>query len=130
MTSLPPGELAGIATTIAAAAPLDLLPPGPGRRWTKVLDTAACEAWIIAWPPGAGLPMHHHRGAAGAIHVVRGRLHERHLVAGEPVSRVLDPRHPVTMGPDHVHEVTNVDVGEAVSVHVYSPPGFEPEFVR
>jgi hypothetical protein len=128
VTALPLAELADIAATLAAAAPVDI-PPGPGRRWAKVAETETHEAWVIAWPPGAGLPMHHHGGAAGAIQMLQGELAERHLVDGTMVERVLGPGRPVTMPPDHVHQVANLDLTEAVSVHVYSPPGSQAEFI-
>jgi predicted metal-dependent enzyme (double-stranded beta helix superfamily) len=129
ITALPLEELVRIAVSIAAAAPEDLLPPGPGRRWAKAVEVDSYEAWVIAWPPGAGLPMHHHRGAAGALEVVRGRLHEQHLAEGTAVARVLAAGRVVAMPADHVHQIDNVDAVEAVSVHVYSPPGGEPEFI-
>jgi len=127
--ALPADELVRIAVSTTSLAAAADLPPGPGRRWVKLVEAPTHEAWLIAWPAGSGLPMHHHQGAAGALHVVRGRLHERHLVRGVAITRLLGAGEVVAMPPDHVHQITNADATDALSVHVYSPPGGGPEFV-
>ena len=76
------------------------------------------------------MPMHEHGGAAGALRVVAGRLYEHRLVGGESVMRWLDPaRRSVTMPVDYVHAIASLDGVEAVSIHVYSPPGRQVHFL-
>ena len=103
---------------------MHLLPLGSHRRWAQVALTRSYEAWIVAWPPGSGLPMHDHGGATGALRVVRGRLHEDRLARDGSISGWLEPiRHSVPLPVDAAHAVANLDGVEAVSIHVYSPPG-------
>jgi hypothetical protein len=45
------------------------------------------------------------------------------------VTSVLTVDHVLAMPADHVHQIDNVDAVEAVSVHVHSPPGGEPECI-
>jgi hypothetical protein len=124
LLELPSDALAEIAEQIAAEPPLHLLPPGAERRWAQVTVTRSYEAWIVAWPPGSGLPMHDHGGAAGALRVVRGRLHEDRMTGDECVSGWLEPGcHSVPLPVESAHAVANADRIEALSIHVYSPPG-------
>jgi cysteine dioxygenase type I len=114
---------AGLACSCAAALP-ELSGDG-SRRYVRLLETAAYDAWLIAWEPAADLDLHDHGGSAGAFHVVRGRLVEVHTD--------LQQRHPLEtlhlragctrqVTAERVHRVWNPGPGEALSVHVYSPP--------
>ena len=96
----------------------------PGVRRYVPLPDLGCDAWVITWPPGTGLPRHDHGGAAGAMAVVEGTLVERHARRWAPATirrRVLDTGSVVAFGPDHIHEVRNDGVVPAVSIHVYAP---------
>lgn len=119
--------LAAIAAGLALSCgeQLSELPEGGGRRFARLLQTEGYDAWLIAWDPAADLDLHDHGGSEGAFHVVQGRLVEVHTD--------LDRRHAlqtlrlragstrlVTTG--RVHRVWNPGPGEALSVHVYSPP--------
>jgi quercetin dioxygenase-like cupin family protein len=101
-----------------------MLPAGGDRRWTRLVAGSHYDAWLIAWPPGAELGMHDHRGSTAAVQVVAGVLveHHRNGDTGAIETRRLEPGRLVTLGPDHVHAVANVGAVEALSVHVYSPP--------
>jgi hypothetical protein len=122
--------LRAIADGIAGADPCALLPDGDRRRWGLVVRTPAYEAWVIAWPQGAGLAMHDHRGSRAAVSVVRGELRERFVDASRVSvqTRRLLPGVLVVLPADHIHEVANVGLIEAVSVHVYSPPCDDVDF--
>ena len=113
--------LADIAAGLAASASLDLLPGGPGLRYTLLLETPAYEAWLIAWPSGTGLALHDHGTSEAAVEVVRGRLRERYASREGLRTRWLRAGDRVALPCDHVHELLNLDETEAVSVHVYGP---------
>jgi Cysteine dioxygenase type I len=114
--------LASIAAAIGRAVPIGLLGDQPARRWALVEETPEYQAWIIAWPPGTGLDLHDHDGASAGVYVVAGRLHERYVGAdGELHRRWWRPHDQYELAADHVHEVHNVDLAEAVTIHVYSP---------
>lgn len=128
---LAPDALSAIAEGIASADPGALLPVGDTRRWSLAARTEIYEAWVIAWPAGAGLAMHDHDGSTAAVSVVNGRLRERSAAADGAVDlRWLRPGPAVVLPHDHVHEVVNVDDAEVVSVHVYSPPLADLSFRR
>jgi Cysteine dioxygenase type I len=97
--------------------------PG-GRCYVPVPGLVDAEAWIITWAPGTGLDRHDHGGAAGAMAVVEGSLLEHHGRTWAPGTfrrRVLDVGSVVAFGPDHIHEVRNLGVVPAISLHVYAP---------
>lgn len=121
-------ELVALVERIANGDPHSLLPAGDVRRWGLAYATDEVEAWVIAWPPGSGLGMHDHDGSTAAVRVIDGRLRERYVGAdGEVVLRWLGGRTTV-LPDDHVHEVINTEVIEAVSIHAYSPPVAEMGF--
>jgi quercetin dioxygenase-like cupin family protein len=97
---------------------------GSGRRYEQ-LDVgelaAQVDAWLIAWPPGTGLPMHDHAGSSAAVYVLRSELVERYIDEDRIVERRLIAGDRVLLPPDHLHEVVNAGGNEALSLHVYSP---------
>ena len=125
------GVGAEVLATIAAGLALSCgeqlseLPEGGDRRFVRLLQSEAYDAWLIAWDPASDLDLHDHGGSEGAFHVVRGWLVEVHAD--------LDRRHPLQtlrlragttrqVAATRVHRVWNPGPGEALSVHVYSPP--------
>jgi predicted metal-dependent enzyme (double-stranded beta helix superfamily) len=124
-----------------AAAWTDLVEYRPDHRWTHLLepaeaaaaldpslhaDLAAAQVWLLSWLPGQSTPLHDHGGSAGAFSVVHGALTEL-SVAETRSGGVRDEELLLTagrvrpFGPHHVHQVANVGVLPAVSVHVYAP---------
>src|SRR4029077_17498014 len=98
---------------------------GDLRRFARLLQTPAYEAWLIAWEAAADLELHDHGGSQGAFHVVEGALVEAHTDLADPLPlRTL----PIGTGESRqvpatrVHRVWNPGPSRAVSVHVYSPP--------
>jgi mannose-6-phosphate isomerase-like protein (cupin superfamily) len=98
---------------------------GTGRRYARLLDTSRYDAWLIVWSQSSSLDLHDHGGSQGALIVATGRLVEtytdlegRHLVR----TRVVHGGDVITIPATRVHQVSNPGPGEAVSVHVYSPP--------
>jgi mannose-6-phosphate isomerase-like protein (cupin superfamily) len=98
---------------------------GTGRRYVRLLDTPRYDAWLIVWSPSSGLDLHDHGGSRGALIVATGRLIETYtdLERRHPAgSRVVNKGDAITIPATRVHSVSNPGPGEAVSVHVYSPP--------
>jgi quercetin dioxygenase-like cupin family protein len=117
-------SLRAVARQLASSLSSDLELPGVGRRYQR-LDVGRfagqVDAWLIAWPPGSGLPMHDHDGSGAVVHVVRSALRERYVADGLIIERALVAGDRVHLPPEHLHEITNVAGEEALSLHVYSP---------
>jgi quercetin dioxygenase-like cupin family protein len=119
-------DLDAIAAGLAVSArtlPLDQ--HEPTRRYTRVLATASYDAWVIAWSPSAELDVHDHAGSTAAVHVVEGELVERRtdLVTGRSLGvRTVRGGQTIRVAPTIAHGVANYGPGDALSVHVYSPP--------
>ncbi len=111
--------LSAIAEGIASADPAALLPDGTTRRWALAVRTEIYEAWVIAWPAGAGDARHDGSRISRSAWWTAGS--EPSSTAGSVV-RWLRPGAATVLAHDHVHEVVNVGTEEVVSVHVYSPP--------
>jgi quercetin dioxygenase-like cupin family protein len=97
----------------------------PTRRYTRALITPSYDAWVIAWSPSAELDVHDHAGSTAAVHVVDGELVERRtdLVTGRPLgARTVRAGETILVAPTVAHGVANCGPGDALSVHVYSPP--------
>src|SRR4051794_15523774 len=112
-------EIAGPTATASLALDLACRPATwwhelevvPSGRWyTRLLETAEAEAWLITWAPGSSLDLHDHGDVAGSLAVVSGALVERFRDRrrDEPVAtRTLHEGSVVSFGPDHAHEVIN-----------------------
>lgn len=123
---VPAVDLETIASGLASSAhrvPLDQ--SDATRKYTRVLTTAAYDAWVIRWSPSAELDLHDHGGSSGVVHVVEGELVEQHadLVSGVRLqSRAVRAGEQAVIASTTVHAVANFGPAEALSVHVYSPP--------
>lgn len=95
------------------------------ERYAVLLDrTEDDEIWLMSWLPGQQTGLHDHGDTSGAFTVVSGRLTE---VVARP-NAVLRPRSEVhelapgqsrVFGPGYAHQVRNLGVDPAVSLHVY-----------
>jgi cysteine dioxygenase type I len=100
----------------------------PDQRWHRRLyQDGRVDVWLISWLPEQGTQLHDHGGSAGSFTVVEGRLSEAvHVRHGAAAGTLRERRHRTgaTVGFDgrHVHDVRNLDLRPAVSVHAYSPP--------
>ena len=127
----PRRNLVEIATRLAEQAELwePLVDYDPiSRYYARLASEPDFEAWLLTWVPGQGTEWHDHGGSAGAFVVVRGELTERHATVSplsqpriEPEARTLSEGSLRAFGTKHIHQVTNVGLEPAVSVHVYSP---------
>jgi hypothetical protein len=134
---------AALAAALAANAAAwdDLVEYRTASRWTHLLDPATAAAaldpalhddlagaqvWLLSWLPGQGTPLHDHGGSAGAFAVVHGALTEL-TVTETRTGGVRDDEAELSagrvrpFGPHHLHQVSNLGVRPAVSVHVYAP---------
>jgi predicted metal-dependent enzyme (double-stranded beta helix superfamily) len=109
-----------------------LLRYDPDQRFSALIDaTGEIEVWLLSWLPGQHTDLHDHAGSAGAFTVVSGVLTERVIRdAGRDTgggARPVEVEHAVTLGrtrvfgPRYVHQVSNLGVDPAVSIHVYRP---------
>ena len=100
----------------------------PDVRWHRRLyRDQRVDVWLIGWSTSQGTELHDHGGSSGAFSVVSGELEEDRYVAHGPRAGTLQSRTLVadrSVGFDHryVHDVRNVQLDPAVSVHAYSPP--------
>jgi hypothetical protein len=126
-----PPAVEEMLTTIAAGLAASVRPgavplTGEGlRRFARLLETPAYEAWLIAWAPAADLDLHDHGGSEGAFHVVEGRLVEASTDLarpGPPETLALSAGRGRRITATCVHRVWNPGPQAALSVHVYAPP--------
>ena len=116
-----PDELAKIVSRFALSDGwLDRVRLRTGHRWYERLYYGPeYDIWAISWMPGQSTGYHDHGESAGAFVVATGILEEHR--PGKPIS-VIEPGQPRAFGPDYAHDVRNVSLAPAVSIHAYSPP--------
>jgi rhodanese-related sulfurtransferase len=90
-----------------------------GRWYERLHHGPDHDIWVISWLPGQSTGFHDHGASSGAVVVATGVLEEQR--PGEP-SRGMHPGKPRAFGPDYTHDVRNVSVAPAISIHAYSPP--------
>jgi predicted metal-dependent enzyme (double-stranded beta helix superfamily) len=93
------------------------------RVYELIWDTPEVNAWLICWSEDQDTGFHDHDQSAAAITVLHGAVREDRLrLAGEPVSRTMEAGSTFTLPPTAIHRVLHSGVGQAVSIHAYSPP--------
>jgi cysteine dioxygenase type I/regulatory GntR family protein len=90
-----------------------------GNRGTTCARGQHHTEWAISWLPGQSTGFHDHGASSGAF-VVATRILEEHR-PGER-TRVILPGKPRAFGRDYTHDVRNVSLAPAISIHAYSPP--------
>ena len=93
------------------------------ERWhQRIYRDPRIDIWLISWLPTQGTEFHDHGGSSGAFTVLSGELSE----AVPSATGVRDRRRvsgsSVSFGARYIHDVRNLGVEPAVSVHAYSPP--------
>jgi rhodanese-related sulfurtransferase len=116
-----PGELAEIVSQFASSDGwIDRVRLRTEERWYERLQLSAdYDIWVISWLPGQSTGFHDHGDSAGAFVIATGTL-EEHRPGKQP--RVIYPGQPQAFGSDYAHDVRNVSLAPAVSIHAYSPP--------
>jgi len=104
-------------------------PELPGRldprsresQWVELESGPELQAWLLSWPVGAQNGWHDHGESAGAFQVVNGTLLEQTSAGHRRAFRTLIAGEGRTFEPNHLHNLSNVRAGTALSVHVYAP---------
>jgi predicted metal-dependent enzyme (double-stranded beta helix superfamily) len=96
----------------------------PAERWyLRLALTELVEVWLLTWTPGQGTRPHDHGGASGSYTVLDGVLTETWRDGDGPSRRAVRPQGTGSaFGAERVHVVRNEGLGNATSVHAYSPP--------
>lgn len=116
-----PEELANIVSLIAPSDGwLDRVRLRADHRWyERLYQGPDHDIWVISWMPGQSTGFHDHGESSGAFVVATGIL-EEHRPGDQPF--VMLPGNSRAFGPDYRHDVRNVSLAPAVSIHAYSPP--------
>jgi rhodanese-related sulfurtransferase len=116
-----PEELADIVSVFASSGGwMDKVRLRAEERWyERLYHGSDHDIWVISWLPGQSTGFHDHGASSGAFMVATGILEEHR--PGER-TRVIHPGKPRAFGPDYAHDVRNVSLAPAISIHAYSPP--------
>jgi rhodanese-related sulfurtransferase len=116
-----PEELANIVTRFASSEGwMEKVRLRTERRWyERLYHSPDYDIWLISWLPGQSTGFHDHGASSGAFVVATGILEEHR--PGER-ARVIHPDQPRAFGSDYTHDVRNVSLAPAISIHAYSPP--------
>ena len=116
-----PEDLANIVSLFASSGGwMDKVRLRAEQRWYERLYFGPdYDIWVISWLPGQSTGFHDHGASSGAFVVATGILEEHR--PGER-TRVIHPGKPRLFGPDYAHDVRNVSLAPAISIHAYSPP--------
>jgi rhodanese-related sulfurtransferase/mannose-6-phosphate isomerase-like protein (cupin superfamily) len=90
-----------------------------GRWYERLYHGEAYDIWVISWLPGQSTGFHDHGESSGAFVVASGSLEEHR--PGER-THAIHPGELRAFGPDLAHDVRNVSLAPAISIHAYSPP--------
>src|ERR1700677_1159314 len=116
-----PEELADIVSLFASSGGwVDRGRLRADRRWDdRLYHGPDYDIWVLSWLPGQSTGFHDHGASSGAFVVATGILEEHR--PGER-TRVIHPGTPRAFGPNYAHDVRNVSLAPAISIHAYSPP--------
>jgi rhodanese-related sulfurtransferase len=116
-----PEELANIVSLFASSDGwMDKVRLRAERRWyERLYHGPDYDIWVLSWLPGQSTGFHDHGASSGAFVVATGLLEEH-----RPGKRnhVMHPGKPRAFGPDYTHDVRNLSLAPAISIHAYSPP--------
>jgi rhodanese-related sulfurtransferase len=116
-----PEELANIVSQFASSDGwMDKVRLRAEQRWyERLYHGPDYDIWVISWLPGQSTGFHDHGASSGAFVAATGILEEHR--PGER-TRVIHSGKPRAFGPDYAHDVRNVSLAPAISIHAYSPP--------
>jgi rhodanese-related sulfurtransferase/mannose-6-phosphate isomerase-like protein (cupin superfamily) len=116
-----PQELANIVSRFASSDGwMDKVRLRADLRWyERLYHDPDYDIWVISWLPGQSTGFHDHGASSGAFVLATGILEEHRPGEG---TRVIYPGKPCAFGPDYAHDVRNVSLAPAISIHAYSPP--------
>jgi rhodanese-related sulfurtransferase/mannose-6-phosphate isomerase-like protein (cupin superfamily) len=116
-----PDELANIVSQFTLSDGwLDQVRLRTEHRWyERLYHGPDYDIWVISWMPGQSTGFHDHGESAGAFVVATGVL-EEHRPGEQPLA--IHPGQPRAFAPAYAHDVRNVSLAPAISIHAYSPP--------
>jgi predicted metal-dependent enzyme (double-stranded beta helix superfamily) len=91
------------------------------RHWVELDSSPYLQIWLLSWPAGTGTGWHDHGESAGAFLTVSGTLGEATSHGHRHIRRTLSGGQGRSLAPNHIHNVFNVGLETAVSVHLYTP---------
>lgn len=101
------------------------------RWWTRLSSDDDFDVWLLTWMRDQTTELHDHGDSTAAFTVVQGALDEVRVdPAGELFATELRPGRTQWVAPGVVHDVRNVAVLPAVSIHAYSPPLTQMTYYR
>jgi rhodanese-related sulfurtransferase/mannose-6-phosphate isomerase-like protein (cupin superfamily) len=116
-----PAQLADIVETFASSNDwMERVRLRADQRWyERLYNGPDYDVWVISWMPGQSTGFHDHGDSSGAFVVVTGALEES-LTHGR--ARAIPAHKPHTFGAGYAHDVRNISLAPAISIHAYSPP--------
>ena len=91
------------------------------RRWVELDSSPYLQIWLLSWPAGTETGWHDHGESAGAFLTVSGTLAEQSTHGHRRLRRTLTGGQGLAFAPNHLHNVFNVGLETAFSVHLYTP---------
>ena len=91
------------------------------RRWLELDSSPYLQIWLLSWPAGTGTGWHDHGQSAGAFLTVSGTLGEQTEHGHRHIRRTLTGGQGLAFPQNHRHNVFNVGLQTAFSVHLYTP---------
>ena len=116
-----PEELANIVSQFASSDGwMERVRLRTEQRWyERLYQGPDHDIWVISWLSGQSTGFHDHGESSGAFVVATGVL-EEHRPGEQPL--VIPPGKLRAFGSDYTHDVRNVSLAPAISIHAYSPP--------
>jgi rhodanese-related sulfurtransferase len=116
-----PEELANIVSQFASSDGwMERVRLRTEQRWyERLYQGPDHDIWVISWLSGQSTSFHDHGESSGAFVVATGVL-EEHRPGEQPL--VIPPGKLRAFGSDYTHDVRNVSLAPAISIHAYSPP--------
>lgn len=116
-----PEELANIVSQFASSEGwMDGVRLRAEHRWyERLYQGSDHDIWVISWLPRQSTGLHDHGGSSGAFVVATGILEE---FRPDGQTLAIHAGKPRAFGPNYAHDVRNVSLAPAVSIHAYSPP--------
>jgi hypothetical protein len=91
------------------------------RRWVELDSSPYLQIWLLSWPAGTGTGWHDHGECAGAFLTVSGTLGEQTAHGHRQLRRTLTGGQGRAFASNHIHNVFNVGLETAFSLHLYAP---------
>lgn len=94
------------------------------RYFVRMHHTDDFEVWLICWELGQDTLLHDHGGSVGAFSVATGSLVEDYGdIRGDALrTRIHSAGASAAFGTTYLHNLVNVSVEPAVTVHAYAKP--------